>query len=209
MLAVVSRKSDEKHRIYHRPECIYAKRIKTENRWEMNTQQAEKHHCKSCSYCGGLAGDVRGHKATIIKWEQKYNMKFTYKRSTDTLYIQTEIGFWKVFKKEELGKYVLYHRNFFTKEMNFAEAICGEFHRQVDVKATESMEKIVEYVAAHDRAKVIIMDDYRKLPKTTKKQKKYYRAAERREKKRTRERLDSIFATLERAENGLKEYSFC
>ena len=86
---------------------------------------------------------------------------------------------------------------------------CGEFHRQVDVKATESMEKIVEYVAAHDRAKVIIMDDYRKLPKTTKKQKKYYRAAERREKKRTRERLDSIFATLERAENGLKEYSFC
>ena len=77
------------------------------------------------------------------------------------------------------------------------------------VKATESMEKIVEYIIAHDRAKITIMDDYRKLPKSTKKQKKYYKAAERKDRRNAMRRLDSIFASLEQSQAEIKQYSFC
>ena len=114
-----------------------------------------------------------------------------------------------VFLKKELGEYLLYHRNTYSAGMNFNEAIHGDFHRQSDVKATESMEKIVEYITAHDRAKLIIMDDYRKLPKSTKQQKKYYKVAEHRDKKQAMRRLDSIFASLEQSQAGMKRYSFC
>ena len=93
--------------------------------------------------------------------------------------------------------------------MDFEEAIHGDFHRQSDVKATESMEKIVDYIIAHDRAKVIIMDDYRKLPKSTKRQKQYYKMAERKNRRNAARRLDAIFASLEQSQVGIREYSFC
>lgn len=209
MLVVVSRKSDKKHMVYHRLGCIYAKRIKAENRKEMSVEQAQKRHYQECKYCAGLLGDVRDHKKTLPKWEQKYHMKFTYEKAVDTLYIQTDIGFWKMYLKEGLGKYLLYHRNTYAKDMDYRSATFGDFHRQVDVKATESLQKIVEYIAAHDRAKVIIMDDYRKLPRSTKQQKKYYQSAERKAKKKAGQRLDALFAALESSESGMKAYSFC
>lgn len=209
MLVVVSRKIDKKQRIYHRSGCIYARRIKLDNRLEMSTEQAEKYHYHECKFCAGLCGDVNVHKAEIAAWSRKKNMKFIYQKESDTLYIQTEIGFWKVFMKEELGEYLLYHRNSYSAGMKFNEAIYGDFHRQRDVKATESIEKLVEYIIAHDRAKITIMDDYRKLPKRTKKQKKYYKLAERKDRRNTMRRLDSIFSSLEQTQAGLKQYSFC
>lgn len=209
MLVVASGNSDKKHRIYHRCGCMYATRIKPAYRLEMNMEKAERKHYQPCKYCSGFRGDVKVHKKAFKTWSRKKNMQFTYREDTDTLYIQTEIGFWKLFMKEELGKYVLYHRNSYSAGMSINEAIHGDFHRQSDVKATESMEKIVDYIVAHDRAKVIMMDDYRKLPKSTKRQKQYYRAAERKDRRNSMKRLDLIFAALEQSQAGIKKYSFC
>ena len=209
MLVVASRKNDVNHRIYHRCGCIYARRIKPDNRKEMSVEKALRKHYQECKFCSGLSGDIRVHKKAFETWSRKKKMNFTYREDTDTLYIQTEIGFWKLFLKEELGEYVLYHRNTYSKDMDFNEAIHGEFHRQFDVKATESMEKIVDYIIAHDRAKIIIMDDYRKLPKSTKRQKQYYKMAERKNRRNVARRLDAIFASLEQSQVGIKEYSFC
>lgn len=209
MLVVASRSNDKKHRIYHRCGCMYAWRIKPVNREEMSIEKAERKHYQACKYCSGLRGDVKVHRTAFATWSRKKNMQFTYRENTDTLYIQTEIGFWKLFMKEELCKYVLYHRNTFSTGMSFDEAIHGDFHRQSDVKATESMEKVVDYIVAHDRAKVIMMDDYRKLPKSTKRQKQYYKAAERKDRRNSMKRLDSIFAELEKSQAGIKKYSYC
>ena len=209
MLVVASRKIDKKHRIYHRYGCIYARRIKLSNRKEMSIEVAERKHYHACKYCAGLRGDVNVHKATFDDLSKKKNMNFTYCKERDILYIQTKIGFWKLFMKEESGEYLLYHRNTYTAGMHFKEAVYGAFHRQTDVKATESMEKIVNYIIAHDRAKITIMDDYRKLPRHTKKQKKYYKAAERKDRRNAIRRLDSIFAALEQEQAGIRQYSFC
>lgn len=110
MLVVASKKIDKTHRIYHRCGCIYARRIKTSNRMEMSTEQEQKRNYKECKYCSGLQGDIRIHNIAFATWSSKKNMIFTYRKETNTLYIQTEIGFWKVFIKQELGKYLLYHR---------------------------------------------------------------------------------------------------
>lgn len=209
MLVVVSRKIDKKYRIYHKFGCIYARRIKPDNRKEMSINVAERKHYHECKYCSGLQGDVKLHKTAFETWTRKKKANFTYRNETDTLYIQTEIGFWKVFLKEEIGKYLLYHRNTYSAEMSFDEAINGDFHRQYDVKATDSMEKLVEYIVAHDRAKITIMDDYRKLPRNTKKQKRYYKAAERRDRRNAVRRVDAIFATIEEAQAGMKRWSIC
>lgn len=207
MLVVASSAVEKKQRIYHKYGCIYARRIKADNRIEISSEQAERRHYKKCKYCSGLKGDVKVHKTAFATWSRKKNMSFTYKDETHTLYIQTEIGFWKVFLKEDLGMYLLYHRNSYIKGMEFWEAVNGDFHRQSDVKATESMEKIVEYIIAHDRAKVTIMDDYRKLPTSTKKQKQYFKAAKKREDKKAARRLDSLFLMIENQE-GIKNLSY-
>lgn len=209
MLVVASRKCDKKNKIYHRCGCMYARRIKTDNRKEMDIEAAERKRYHACKYCSGLRGDVNVHKAAFATWTRKRNMQFQYHEPNDTLYIQTEVGFWKVFLKEERGKYQLYHRNTYSSGMKFGEAIHGDFHRQADVKATESLEKLVDYITAHDRAKITIMDDYRKLPQSTKQQKKYYRVAERKDRRKAMKRLDSIFAVLEQSQAGLKRYSIC
>lgn len=203
MTVIVSWKNDKESRIYHRSGCIYARRIKPCNRYEMSSEQAEMKHYHECKYCSGLRGDVRVHKTAFETWSRKKKLKFEYSKDTDTLYIQTEIGFWKIYLKESIGEYLLYHRNSYSIDMTFEEAINGEFHRQSDVKSTESIEKIVDYIVAHERAKVTIMDDYRKLPKNTKRQKKYYKAAKRREQRNAIRRVDSIFAALEQAKAGM------
>ena len=175
----------------------------------MSLKGAERKRYHACRYCSGLRGDVNVHKAVFVTWTKKKNIQFNYHKPSNTLYIQTEVGFWKVFQKDKLSEYLLYHRNAYSVGMAFSEAIHGEFHRQSEVKATESLDKLVEYIIAHDRAKGIIMNDYRKLPNRTKKQKKYYRATERRDRRQTMRRLDSLWSPHESKENGLRKCSFC
>ena len=208
MLVVGSSATPKKGRVYHKINCIYAKRIKFENRIEMSPKQAENRKFCECKYCAGLKGDIRTHKKQIKNWEEKQKMTLTYHENSNTLYVQTEIGCWKIFRKAENGKYVLYHRNIYDKNMPTEEIFNGDYHRQKDMNTTESIDKIIHYIAAHDKANAIIMDDYHKLPQQSKKQKKYYRQAKRRVKAQSYRRLDSIFAMLEAKDPALKSISF-
>ena len=85
----------------------------------------------------------------------------------------------------------------------------GELHRQGDVKTTDSLDDIVEYIEAHDSAMIIIMNDYRKLPRDLKKQRRYYQAAQRKDRRNATRRVDAIFAELERTQIGLRQSSIC
>ena len=214
MVVRVSLATPKKDRVYHKENCIYANRIKWDNLKFMSKEEAEKRHYCECSYCGGgLKGDFRVMKKAIRRWEKNSGVQITYVERTNTAYISTENGFWKFFMKDELGKYVLYHRNVYEKGMPFIAATKGDFHRQADVKADESMANLVKYVVAHDEAKAIIKDDYRKLPQQTRQQKKYYRQAENRNKRQEKRRLYSIFNMLERKNPELKyaykEVAYC
>ena len=123
-----------------------------------------------CKYCAGLRGDVRTHKAQILSWTHKKEMEFKFDDHTETLYIKQNWFLENIFK-DDIDKYLLYHRNKFEANTDYQELIRGEFHRQKDVKQTDSLVKLVEYIDAHDKAKVVIQDDYHNLPRRTKKQK--------------------------------------
>ena len=90
--------------------------------------------------------------------------------------------------KKEIDQYLLYHKNTYNNQMPFDQAMRGDYHRQRDVKPTLSLHKLINYIAAHDKAKIAIMEDYRKLPKSTAKQRKYYRQAEGKFKRLERKR---------------------
>lgn len=208
MLVVASSEIKEKKRIYHRCGCVYAERIKPDNVLSLDIDMARKRRYKECKYCSGIDGDVKIHRDIFKEWNKKKNMNFKYISEIKTLYMNTDIGFWKTYYNVGKGGYVLYHRNTYTNGMDFTYATNGEFHRQTDFKPTESMEKMVDYICAHDKAKVTIMDDYRKLPKNTKKQRKYYNSAKNKAKKKDIRRVYNLFDMLEKQEE-LKKVSFC
>ena len=70
-----------------------------------------------------------------------------------------------------------------------------------------SLVKLVEYIDAHDKAKVVIKDDCHNLPRRKKKQKKYNKQAERKVKREAVKRMDTLFAMLERQNPSLKNVS--
>lgn len=209
MDVVISKAKKNGIKIYHRQNCLYAKRIKPENKRTVTLDYAERKGYCGCKYCSKLRGDIRVQKKAIEAWENKNNMRFIYHARTETLYIRTEVAFWKVFIKPEIQKYLLYHCNKFTADMSDEKAEFSAYHRQKDVKATGSLENIVDYIIAHDRAKKIIAVDYRNLPQSSKKQKMYYQSAEKKARRAEHRRLDNIFMRLERENSDLRAYSFC
>lgn len=206
-MSVVARKNArKKDRIYHKKGCIHEQRIKAGNHLTVTVMQAKRKGYRECKYCAGLRGDARIQQRKHVT---RKDVTFTYVKQENELYIATWIGFWKVCVQRRSGEYLLYHRNSYTVGMNVTEAIKGEFHRQSDVEGTTSMDCLVEYILKHDRAKVTVMDDYKKLPRRTRKERYYYQLAERNNRRKAMRRVNKLFALLEQSDETMKQYSIC
>lgn len=185
--------------VYHRANCIYAKRMKPKNKMTvpMRMLLSSGKYC-ACKYCSSLRGDVRLHRNDFDDWTRRLGLQFLYDKKVDRLFIRTGIGFWKIIPSADGWDYYLYHLNHFSSDASMEVMAKWNFHRQNDVPASDSLPRLIHYIDQHDRAKEIIKEDYRKLPHATKTQKKYYRQAERREHKERCRRLDSLFDQVER-----------
>ena len=191
---------NDRKKIFHRKGCFYEKRILYKNRMEITEEKGLKSGYCGCKYCSGL----KGYKRLSAKIEKKNNLKIMYDGKTDTLYITTEIGAWKIFKVEKLGL-LLYHRNFYLGNEDLTQLINSKYHRQKDVGITKTLDQIVNYIRKHDTAKMLInAGEIKRLPKSTKKERKYYRAAIakdlRRKHKSYIDRIDSLFGLIENGE---------
>lgn len=142
-----------------------------------------------------LLSDLTNLTNNIKYHQNRSNLMWAYCYKTDTLYLWTDVGFWKVYEKN--GLYKLFHKNQYNKNERFSKKIRGEYHRQTDVKGTKSLEKIIVYVVDHDKAKKVYNGDYRNLPRTTKKQKKYYNQAKKKQTKMSIRRMNYLFDQLE------------
>ena len=176
--------------------------IKTENRFVISSEQASKRKLCACQYCCGLRGIMRVYKDILAKWETKYDISITYDKNSDRIYVKTDIGFWRIYLRNDDNQYLLFHRNKYDSSIPYEVAISGNYHRQKDVKATQSLQKIIEYIAAHDKAKMIIADDYHNLPRKTKRQKKYYKIAKKKAARKQAKRMDMLFAKVEQELHG-------
>ena len=189
---VISKNS--KDMIYHEDTCPYAKRISKKYRRCKSEKVLLERGYRACSYCGGLHG-------FFLKYDpMQDDPEASYDRKDKALCFRTDVGFWKVLEQGEHPTYRLWHlnRKDFDPNIDSKFLMRRSFHRQVDVQSTLNMSKIIQYIRDHDKAKKIMNDDWRKLPKKTQKQRKYYKQAKRREEKKQHKRLDQIFEMIEK-----------
>ena len=150
---VLSLATNKKHAVYHTEACPYAKRIKFKNKMMVSYFNINASGYKPCACCNN---DNRYLKLWLQFFEGKgYHDLEIRQFDSRVAYIRTKAGFWKIFLADN-REYVLYHRNVFEKDKSFDELIHGSFHRQQDVKGTHSLEKILNYIKEHDKAKVIM-----------------------------------------------------
>ncbi len=195
MKFVVSDMSNAK--VYHRCGCVYEKRIRPSHRMVLEEKELIRYGYHACRFCTGLAGYLKCSRKQLDAQGADIGFSYWHNRRTNTLYFRTEKGFWKVFRKPQVG-YLLYHLNRYEKEKSFEQLANGEFHRQRDVQPAKSVDSLVAYILSHDRAKKIMDVDYRKLPRRTQKQKQYYRGAQRRERRNSIRRVEYLLDLLEK-----------
>ena len=183
-------------KIYHRPGCHYVEHISPIHRLIRSEKKVIRKGYCACKYCGGPDGLHRINRKALREAVAESKMVSFYDDTTSTFYIRTDIGFWKFFWKDESEGYLLYHLSTFDSNLSSEDLMHRHFHRQRDFSVTESMESIIKYIEAHDKAKKIIADDYRKLPKTTKKKKNYYKSAKKKAMRQESDRVDRLFALI-------------
>ena len=199
--------SRSKAKLYHRNWCPYAMKIDKKYRREVSESKLRSKGYTECSWCGGLHGIYLG-----LKWEPKdFGMEnrgaeFFWDRKFKGLCIQTSGGFWKILTSWSTGKYSLYHLNHgeYDRLKTVKQRITGSYHRQHDVKQTENINTILHYIVDHDKAKKIMDEDYRKLPKKTPKQRKYFRQAKQRQRRKENRRVDALFKQIQNERNERK-----
>ena len=190
-----------RNKVYHRSGCMYETRISFAHRMTLSPKKAMMYGYHECSCCGGLKGfmKVAGKNLNTMGFNIGFN--YLYDGKSDTLYLRTDMGFWKIYSIGEM-RYVLYHSSCYDSAKSFTTLMHGVFHRQRDVLETDSVLSLVNYVIKHDEAKKIMQEDYRNLPRRTKKQKRYYEQAKRKDRRAQIQRLDRLFDSLKVAATG-------
>lgn len=195
MKYMISTVSDSK--VYHKDGCPYIKKIsKGHGRW-VNVNSPLYKNYKPCKYCGGIQGWARIFHKRPDHESEEARMDCWYDDEKGFLFIRTWIGFWKLYWKDNLQEFVLFHKNWFEPEMSKKKLMRGPFHKQWDMQSSKNFDNLVHYIYGHDRNKEIAADDYRKLPQNTKKQKQHYKHHKKMAEKAKAKRLDELFKEIE------------
>ena len=194
MLSTTSRS-----KVFHLPGCPYDNRIRYFNREDVRRDQAVHMGYRPCKYCSTTRAYYRINQSYMKQMTRRYGAQFTMAYDTDTLYIRTDVGFWKIYTKADM-QYRLYHLNRFDPTLTTEQMMHGKYHHQVDVKLSTSPNSIIQYIIKHDEAKKIIAIDYRKLPQNTRKEKKYYEIARKRDNRQKRRQLYNLLDCISRGE---------
>lgn len=192
-----------KDMIYHKEDCPYVKRMSKKYKRHVSEERAKAQGYHECSYCGGIHGTyINMRNDPTLYGREREDISISYDRIDRGICLRTSNGFWKVLIRGPVEAYKLWHLNHGHFDASLSDKILmrRDFHRQADVKETVHMGKIIQYISRHDRAKRIIDDDWKKLPKSTPKQKKYYKQAKNRARRKQCKRVDELFKLLEKGE---------
>ena len=200
MLSTTSR-----NKVFHLSGCPYDNRIRYYNREDVKRDQALHMGYRPCKYCSSTQAYYRIRQSFLKKMTRQYGTQFTFAPDTDTLYIRTDVGFWKMYTKRDL-QYRLYHLNNFDQALTTEQMMHGKYHHQADVKLSTSPNSIITYIIKHDEAKKIIAVDYRNLPQNSKKEKKYYNMAKKRDHRQKRRQLSNLLDCISRGETPANKW---
>lgn len=186
----------EQAKVYHRPGCRYIRAIKINNR--AATRSLEEiidakilgyRPCKCCNTIGHL---YKQSKPEIDKYRNK---GMTIEVKKDEIIVQTTVGWWKLVYDYDTENVKLFHGD------------CGSnrhYHRQRDVKRTDSIVQLLTYIFEHDRFKEA-QEKGEKLKTFTSGRARVI--AERRYRGEQRRRIDSLFASIEQEHKNYRKLS--
>lgn len=200
-MRIISRESSSK--VYHRPECRYARKIYKRNRISMNWEDAERKGYHPCKYCDGIEFLYRVDREKIERYAKQFCLNVDLQNRK--IYVRTDVGCWKIIYKIRNQRFILFHRNYVKGRICLEEAEKAPFHCQGDMPEAGNIMKYLKYIREHDEFKQNAPKDYRKLPQNTKRQKMYYRTAKKRAEKSSARRLDGLFLLIEKQEGILKK----
>lgn len=201
----VSLSATSKSKVFHLPGCPYDNRIRFKNRYEMSLGQAVHMGYRPCKHCSTIRAYYHINRPFLNQMTRHHDVKFKLAEDTDTLYIRTDVGFWKLYTKADM-QYRLYHLNKFDPNLTTEQMMHGKYHRQSDVKQSTSPNRIINYIIKHDEAKKIIAVDYRNLPQSTRKEKKYYEIARKRDHRQKKRQLYNLLDCISRGETPANKW---
>ena len=189
---------NSKNKIYHEDWCPYVP-IKAKfgklSQWTATTKKnVIEDGYKPCKWCCGMHGLY-----LRLKERNRHNdIRLCYEWEHQRICFRTENGFWNV-REGDNGMFWLYHLNhyLFDPDAKDTELMKRKHHRQKDVKETEDVWHIMDYISKHDRMKPIVDQNWRRLPKTSRKKRKYYNQAKKRAERKAVRNLDKIFKQIE------------
>lgn len=187
--------------VYHRPGCLYAKRIKPVNLVKMGVEDMKYHGFTPCSCCNSLHF-VYKSETNIEKPVKRWGL--TLKMAGEELFVKTNISLWKLIYSKKSEKITLFHRNHSEKGVNFEEPWTEKFHKQWDFAESNNISSVLEYIFEHDRYREARKNG-KKLPSGVSKRCK--RLAKCVERKERRKKVDKLFEKLEKSDPSLKKLS--
>ena len=186
-----------KQRVYHKDGCPYVNKISKRFKKMVDIDKAEYKRYRPCKYCVGLRGWDRIFHKRPYRRDKEKGITCWYDDRTGYIFLKTKVGFWKVYWKESIQRFLLFHRNGeLDPEKSNRDLMRSRFHRQGDVSPTPDFDSLVNYISSHDKNKAIAEIDYRKLPRKTKQQKKIYKHYAKKAKRDYHKRMNALFNSI-------------
>lgn len=191
-------------KIYHRPACRYARRIKNKNKMELFNWEAKEYGYRPCKCCNTMTYLYQVEGPSMDYLNRSWGLSF---RMIDGIvYVRTNISCWKLVYSRREEKIALYHRNDSDAPVDFENPQNERYHRQKDCVHAHSISSLCKYIYEHDRYQEARQNG-QKLTSFTSKRSRILAA--RSDRKAARKRLDSLFLALEKEHPGYKKLSFC
>lgn len=171
-------------KIYHNQFCTYVYRIKEDNRVPIYTiEDAKSKGYRACNCCSFMGKKYREELKDISSYIKDNHMRIWI--DDDEVYVETRIAAWKITSPGKSKKLYLYHAN--TENFRFCKKAKGKIIRTYHAQRDASSNTIIgylKYINHHDAWRETVVDEYKKMPTSTKGQRRRYNQAKQKAHKR-------------------------
>ena len=177
-MVVLSKKS--KNKKYHMKDCRFIKLMAPSNIKEVGEKEAKRKGYCACDFCNNMKFRFESEKSNIDDYVSKNNL--AYRFENNSIYVQSNIAFWRIEYIEKWESFLLYHGNRIpeSKEIKLYPKQC--YHAQKDAKPSYTIIRYLNYIRKHDDFRSNQIINVENMPKKTKKERAKYNKMKKKER---------------------------